>query len=184
MEHLSPDRFLPFLDVLIHPGPDKSTSVYRKPNYITLLIHPVTDKSTSVYRKPLYEVLLLHHQLSKELSDLSLEEPTTSAPHNTWALNCRPSDTPHQRISTIMDEARRRHLNPSQTSTNHPKGSRLLPLRLPTLSPLPLQNLEENSWTARHTLPPLLYETSSPKPRLLLRTLPPTSSSSSTKSPA
>ena len=36
MEHSSPDGFLPFLDVLIHPGPDKSTSVYRKPTHTNL----------------------------------------------------------------------------------------------------------------------------------------------------
>ena len=36
MEHPSPDGFLSFLDVLIHPGPDKSTSVYRKPTHTNL----------------------------------------------------------------------------------------------------------------------------------------------------
>ena len=35
-------------------------------------------------------------------------------------------------------------------STNHPTSSRLLPLRLPTLPPLPLQTLDENPRTARH----------------------------------
>ena len=34
MEHPSPDGYLPFLDVLIHP--DKSTSVYRKPTHTNL----------------------------------------------------------------------------------------------------------------------------------------------------
>ena len=133
MEHSSPDEFLPFLDVLIHPGPDKSTSVYRKPTH------------TNLYTK--YQPT----QQRTELSDLSLEESKTPAPHNTWALNCRPSDpSASSTYKYYHGRSTPPKPHPSQTSTNHPTGSRLLPQRLPTLPLLPLQNLEENSWTARH----------------------------------
>ena len=76
-------------------------------------------------------------QQRTELSDLSLEEPTTSAPHNTWTLNCRPSDTSaSSTYKYYHGQSTPPTPRPSQTSTNHLTGCRLLPLRLPTLPPL------------------------------------------------
>ena len=83
MEHPSPDGFLPFLDVLIHPSPEPLTS---PPQFTENPPTPTSIRSTPPPPPT---------QQRTELSDLSLEEPTstTSAPHNTWRLNCRQSDT-------------------------------------------------------------------------------------------
>ena len=51
MEYPSPDRFLPFLDVLIHPGPDKSTSVYRKPTHTNLYTNYSSSTTGSLTRR-------------------------------------------------------------------------------------------------------------------------------------
>ena len=106
MEHLSPDGFLPFLDVLIHPGPDKSTSVYRKPTHTNLYM----KYSSSITNSAKNGVIRSRTRRANNTSASS----TYNYYHGRSTL-----PTPHPSQTSTN--------HPSQTSTNHPTGFRLFP---------------------------------------------------------
>ena len=107
MEHPSPDGSLPFLDVLIHP--DKSTSVYRKPTH------------TNLYTK--YSSCTTNSSKNSVIRSLTRRAYNICSPQHldaelqTVRHVCLSNGFPPQRITTIMEEVRRRFLNPSPRQT-------------------------------------------------------------------
>ena len=107
MEHPSPDGFLPFLDVLIHP--DKSTSVYRKPTH------------TNLYTK--YNSCTTNSSKNSVIRSLTRRAYNVCSPQHldaelqTVRHVCLLNGFPPHRITTIMEEVRRRFLNPSRRQT-------------------------------------------------------------------
>ena len=107
MEHPSPDGFLPFLDVLIHP--DKSTSVYRKPTH------------TNLYTK--YNSCTTNSSKNSVIRSLTRRAYNVCSPQHldaelqTVRHVCFLNGFPPHRITTIMEEVRRRFLNPSRRQT-------------------------------------------------------------------
>ena len=116
MEHPSPDGSLPFLDVLIHP--DKSTSVYRKPTHTNLYTKYSSSTTNSAKNGVIRSLTRRAYNLC---SPQHLETELQTVRHV-----CLLNGFPPQRITTIMDEARRRHLTPprpQQTTRQAPDFS-------------------------------------------------------------
>ncbi len=109
-EHPSPDGSIPFLDVLIHN--DKSTSVYRKPTH------------TNLYTK--YSSCTTNSSKNSVIRSLTRRAYNVCSPQHldaelqTVRHVCFQNGFPPLIITNIMDEVRRKFLNPSrrQSLTN------------------------------------------------------------------
>ena len=109
-EHPSPDGSMPFLDVLIHN--DKSTSVYRKPTH------------TNLYTK--YSSCTTNSSKNSVIRSLTRRAYNVCSPQHldaelqTVRHVCLQNGFPPLIITNIMDEVRRKFLNPSrrQSLTN------------------------------------------------------------------
>ncbi|MCP4494476.1 MAG: hypothetical protein GY820_45335, partial [Gammaproteobacteria bacterium] len=101
-EHPSPDGSIPFLDVLIHP--DKSTSVYRKPTH------------TNLYTK--YSSCTTNSSKNGVIRSLTRRAYNVCSPQHldaelqTVRHVCLQNGFPPLLITTIMDDVRRKFLNP------------------------------------------------------------------------
>ena len=131
LEHPSPDGSIPFLDILIHP--DKSTSIYRKPTHTNLYTRydscTTTSSKDSVIRS-------LTRRAYRLCSPEHLDDELQTIRHT-----CLSNGFPPDRITTIMDQIRRRLLNPTPSSKPTPTTPSSLNVVLPfhpTLSKTPL----------------------------------------------
>ena len=106
-EHPSPDGSIPFLDVLIHP--DKSTSVYRKPTH-TNLYTKYTSCNTNSAKNGVIRSLTrrAYNVCSPQHLDAELQ---------TVRHVCLQNGFPPLRITTFMDEAACKYINPTRQRT-------------------------------------------------------------------
>ncbi|KAL5258875.1 hypothetical protein ACHWQZ_G009366 [Mnemiopsis leidyi] len=107
MEHPSTDGSLPFLDVYIHP--DKSTSVYRKPTHT----HLYTKYSSCTTNSSKNSVI---RSLTRRAYNLCSPQHLDSELQTVRHI-CLLNGFPPQRITSIMEEVRRRFLNPPRRQT-------------------------------------------------------------------
>ncbi|KAL5254022.1 hypothetical protein ACHWQZ_G013701 [Mnemiopsis leidyi] len=107
MEHPSTDGSLPFLDVYIHP--DKSTSVYRKPTHTNLY----TKYSSCTTNSSKNSVI---RSLTRRAYNLCSPQHLDSELQTVRHI-CLLNGFPPQRITSIMEEVRRRFLNPPRRQT-------------------------------------------------------------------